>query len=60
MKDEILEELWAVKDQIAEMHGHDVEALVAHLRSSSAPRAPAAEEKNVVPAPAESRKGPRS
>jgi adenylosuccinate lyase len=33
MKDEIIEDLWAVKDQIAEKHNHDVDALVAHLRT---------------------------
>ncbi len=35
MKDEIIEELWAVKDEIAEQHGYDLETLVAHLNSSS-------------------------
>jgi hypothetical protein len=34
MKDEIIEELWVVKDQIAEDYGYDVDALVAHLRTS--------------------------
>lgn len=34
MKDEIIEELWQVKDSIAERHGHDVDELVAYLRAS--------------------------
>ncbi len=32
MSDEVLNELWAVKDSIAKEHGNDVESLVAHLR----------------------------
>ena len=33
MPDEIIEELWRIKDSIARGHGYDIEALVAHLRS---------------------------
>jgi len=33
MADEIIEELWAVKDRIAQEHGYDVDALVAHLQA---------------------------
>jgi hypothetical protein len=33
MADEIIEELWKIKDGIAEEYGFDVKALVAHLRS---------------------------
>ena len=33
MPDEIIKELWKIKDAIAEEHGRDVKALVAHLRS---------------------------
>jgi len=32
MPDEIIEELWKIKDTIAEEHGCDVRALVAHLK----------------------------
>jgi hypothetical protein len=32
MPDEIIEELWRIKDTIAEEHGCDVKALVAHLK----------------------------
>lgn len=33
MADEIIEDLWRIKDGIAEEYGFDVKALVAHLRS---------------------------
>ena len=33
MSDEIIEELWRIKDSIAREHGHDVRALVAYLQS---------------------------
>lgn len=32
MSDQIIRELWDIKDRIAEEHGYDVEALVLHLR----------------------------
>ena len=32
MPDEVLTELWRIKDDIARQYGNDVEALVAHLR----------------------------
>ena len=32
MPDELIEELWQIKDDIAREHGYDVDALVAHLR----------------------------
>ena len=32
MSDEVLTELWRIKDDIARQYGNDVEALVAHLR----------------------------
>lgn len=38
MKDEVLEELWAIKDEIAKEHGYDLHALVAHLQKSPDPR----------------------
>ena len=31
MPDELIEELWQIKDGIAREHGYDVDALVAHL-----------------------------
>lgn len=33
MPDELIEELWRIKDNIAREHGYDVDALVAHLRT---------------------------
>lgn len=33
MADEVLEELWKVKDAMAYEHGYDVRALAAHLRA---------------------------
>ena len=32
MADEIIEELWRIKDEIAREHNYDLAALVAHLR----------------------------
>jgi len=32
MADEIIRELWQIKDAMAREHGYDVDALVAHLR----------------------------
>jgi hypothetical protein len=37
MPDEIIGELWEIKDSIARQHGYDVESLVAHLRSRKRP-----------------------
>jgi hypothetical protein len=33
MSDEIIKELWQIKDSIAQEHGYDLEALVAHLQT---------------------------
>ena len=33
MADEIIKELWKIKDAIANEYGYDVRALVAHLRA---------------------------
>ncbi len=33
MSDEIIKELWQIKDGIAREHGYDIEALVAHLQT---------------------------
>ncbi|MCY3868522.1 MAG: hypothetical protein OXG87_03130 [Gemmatimonadetes bacterium] len=33
MSDEIIKELWQVKDSIAQEHGYDIEALVTHLQT---------------------------
>jgi len=37
MPDEIIRELWEIKDSIAREHGYDVESLVTHLRSRKRP-----------------------
>ena len=43
MADEIIEELWQIKDSIAQEYGYDVDALVAHLTTkTSLPSPPAA------------------
>ena len=33
MSDKIIQELWQIKDAIANEHGYDIDALVEHLRS---------------------------
>jgi hypothetical protein len=33
MADEIIKELWQIKDGIASEHGYEIDALVAHLRA---------------------------
>ena len=33
MPDEIIEELWRIKDEIAREHGYDVESLATYLQS---------------------------
>ena len=33
MSDEIIEELWRIKDSIAREHGYDIEALAAYLQN---------------------------
>jgi len=33
MSDEIIKELWQIKDSIAREHGYDIGALVAHLQT---------------------------
>ena len=33
MTDEIIEELWSIKDQIAKEHGYDLNSLAAYLKS---------------------------
>lgn len=37
MPDEIIKELWQIKDGIAREHGYDIEALVAHLHTKERP-----------------------
>ena len=37
MSDEIIKELWQIKDSIAREHGYDIEALVAHLQAKDRP-----------------------
>ena len=33
MPDEIIEELWQIKDSMAREHGYDIDTFVAHLQS---------------------------
>ncbi len=35
MADEIIQELWRIKDEIAREYDYDLDALVAHLRDKS-------------------------
>lgn len=35
MADEVIRELWRIKDEIAQEHGNDLDALVAHLRNEN-------------------------
>ena len=37
MSDEIIKELWQIKNNIAREHGYDLEALVAHLQTKKRP-----------------------
>jgi hypothetical protein len=37
MSDEIIKELWQIKDSIAREHGYDLEALVARLQTKKRP-----------------------
>ena len=37
MSDEIIEELWQIKDSIAREHDYDIESLVAHLQTKQRP-----------------------
>ncbi len=35
MTDEIIEELWAIKDRLAKEHGYDLDALVTHFQGKA-------------------------
>ena len=37
MSDEIIEELWQIKDSMAQAHDHDIESLAVHLQSIHRP-----------------------
>lgn len=37
MSDEIIRELWEIKDTIAREHGYDVDRLIAYLRARKRP-----------------------
>ncbi len=37
MPDQIIKELWQIKDSIAREHGYNIEALVAHLQTKERP-----------------------
>ena len=37
MSDEIIKELWQIKDRIAQEHGYNIEALVTHLQTKKRP-----------------------
>lgn len=37
MSDEIIEELWQIKDSMAQEHDHDIESLAVHLQSIHRP-----------------------
>jgi len=54
MPDEIIKELWGIKDGIAREHGCDIDAFVAHLRARER-----SERETVVDLHAMKRGGPR-
>ena len=35
MNDEVIRELWAVKDEMAREHGYNIEALAAHIQNKT-------------------------
>ena len=37
MSDEIIKELWQIKDVIAQEHGYNIETLIAHLQAKERP-----------------------
>lgn len=37
MPNEIIEELWQIKDSMAREHGYDIDAFVAHLQNRKRP-----------------------
>ena len=48
MPDEIIEELWRIKDSIAREQGNDARQLVAHLQSAHPGDTPASSRRSVV------------
>ena len=38
MSDEIIKDLWEIKDRIAREHGYDIDRLVAYLRMRQRPK----------------------
>lgn len=38
MSDEIIKDLWEIKDSFAREHGYDIERLVAYLRTRQRPK----------------------
>ena len=40
MNDEVIRELWSIKDAMAQEHGHDVRSLAAYLQGKSDGNAP--------------------
>lgn len=48
MPDEIIEELWGIKDSIAREQGNDVRQLVAYLQSAHPGETPASSGRSVV------------
>lgn len=48
MPDEIIKELWQIKDSIARQYGYDLKSLVAYLRSRKRPNNQAVVDKGAI------------
>lgn len=40
MADEIIKELWQIKDRMAQEYGYDIDTFAAHLQNRPGPTAP--------------------
>lgn len=38
MSDEVIKEIWKIKDSIAREHGYDIDRIVAYLRTKQRPK----------------------
>ena len=59
MADEIIEEVWRIKDEIAREHGYDIDRLAAYFRRRERERAQRDEEREEKTSDLRRRKGTR-